>query len=158
MTEPVTESAGPEKKWYGVHTYSGYEQKAKAALEERARALLDRFGLSDKVEAYPAPLSGGARRLRPIGTSGRGCWRTAADGVSFRASSITIIRPSACRWRTRHDRGHHPDPLPSAGPGAAARVAPFRGRLADRREYGRHQYPRGDGDEMSSHLTSIIHL
>ena len=27
------------KHWYVVHTYSGYEQKAKAALEERIRAL-----------------------------------------------------------------------------------------------------------------------
>jgi transcriptional antiterminator NusG len=27
------------KQWYVVHTYSGYEQKAKAALEERVRAL-----------------------------------------------------------------------------------------------------------------------
>ncbi len=27
------------KHWYVVHTYSGYEQKAKAALEERVRAL-----------------------------------------------------------------------------------------------------------------------
>lgn len=27
------------KNWYVVHTYSGYEQKAKAALEERIRAL-----------------------------------------------------------------------------------------------------------------------
>lgn len=27
------------KQWYVVHTYSGYEHKAKAALEERARAL-----------------------------------------------------------------------------------------------------------------------
>jgi transcriptional antiterminator NusG len=27
------------KNWYVVHTYSGYEHKAKAALEERARAL-----------------------------------------------------------------------------------------------------------------------
>jgi transcriptional antiterminator NusG len=28
-----------EKHWYVVHTYSGYEHKAKAALEERLRAL-----------------------------------------------------------------------------------------------------------------------
>jgi len=28
-----------EKRWYVVHTYSGYEHKAKAALEERIRAL-----------------------------------------------------------------------------------------------------------------------
>lgn len=27
------------KQWYVVHTYSGYEQKAKAALEERIRSL-----------------------------------------------------------------------------------------------------------------------
>src|SRR5262249_33279367 len=34
------------KNWYVVHTYSGYEQKAKAALEERIRALgkQDQFG------------------------------------------------------------------------------------------------------------------
>lgn len=34
------------KQWYVVHTYSGYEQKAKAALEERVRALgrEDEFG------------------------------------------------------------------------------------------------------------------
>jgi transcriptional antiterminator NusG len=27
------------KQWYVIHTYSGYEHKAKAALEERVRAL-----------------------------------------------------------------------------------------------------------------------
>src|SRR5512143_3174108 len=34
------------KQWYVVHTYSGYEHKAKAALEERIRALgqQDQFG------------------------------------------------------------------------------------------------------------------
>jgi len=34
------------KKWYGVHTYSGYENKVKANLEERIRALgfEDSFG------------------------------------------------------------------------------------------------------------------
>jgi len=34
------------KNWYVVHTYSGYEHKAKAALEERVRALgkQDLFG------------------------------------------------------------------------------------------------------------------
>jgi len=33
-------------QWYVVHTYSGYEQKAKAALEERVRALgrAEQFG------------------------------------------------------------------------------------------------------------------
>lgn len=34
------------KKWYVVHTYSGFEQKAKQALEERIRSckMEDRFG------------------------------------------------------------------------------------------------------------------
>jgi len=39
MTESVTEASAPAKKWYIVHTYSGYEHKAKAALEERVRLL-----------------------------------------------------------------------------------------------------------------------
>jgi transcription termination/antitermination protein NusG len=39
MIEPVTESSAPAKKWYVVHTYSGFEHKAKAALEERVRSL-----------------------------------------------------------------------------------------------------------------------
>src|ERR1700723_2103400 len=39
MTEPTTETAKPAMKWYIVHTYSGYEHKAKAALEERVRSL-----------------------------------------------------------------------------------------------------------------------
>src|SRR5271170_7867602 len=44
MTEPIIETAAaaspkPAMKWYIVHTYSGYEHKAKAALEERVRSL-----------------------------------------------------------------------------------------------------------------------
>jgi len=40
------EAGAPAKKWYVVHTYSGYEHKAKAALEERVRNLKmqDKFG------------------------------------------------------------------------------------------------------------------
>ncbi len=34
---PATETTGPEKLWYVVHTYSGFEQKAKLALTERIR-------------------------------------------------------------------------------------------------------------------------
>jgi len=46
MTQPQEDSHKPEvspkeegMKWYVVHTYSGYEHKAKAALEERVRSL-----------------------------------------------------------------------------------------------------------------------
>ncbi len=38
-TESAPEAAKADKKWYVVHTYSGYEHKAKAALEERVRAM-----------------------------------------------------------------------------------------------------------------------
>lgn len=34
---PSTEEGAPEPKWYVVHTYSGYEQKARLALQERIR-------------------------------------------------------------------------------------------------------------------------
>lgn len=39
-------SKGPEKKWYVVHTYSGFENKAKKSLEERIRLenMADYFG------------------------------------------------------------------------------------------------------------------
>ena len=37
IIQPGVTSTG--KKWYVVHTYSGFEQKAKAALEERVRSL-----------------------------------------------------------------------------------------------------------------------
>jgi transcriptional antiterminator NusG len=35
-----------EKKWYVVHTYSGYEQKVKEGLEERIRTakMEEQFG------------------------------------------------------------------------------------------------------------------
>jgi len=36
--------------------------ESKAVATERARALLDRVGLSDKVDAYPAQLSGGQQQ------------------------------------------------------------------------------------------------
>lgn len=39
------------KNWYVVHTYSGFEQKAKLALEERVRSL----GLTEKFEEVLVP-------------------------------------------------------------------------------------------------------
>ena len=44
-------------KWYVIHTYSGYEAKAKAALEERVRSM----HMEHKIGAVlPAPWLGGA--------------------------------------------------------------------------------------------------
>jgi ABC-type polar amino acid transport system ATPase subunit len=36
--------------------------RSRAAADQAARALLARFGLSDKADAYPAELSGGQRQ------------------------------------------------------------------------------------------------
>lgn len=46
MTTADAEQINPKLRWYVVHAYSGFEQKAKQALEERIRQnnLNDRFG------------------------------------------------------------------------------------------------------------------
>jgi transcription termination/antitermination protein NusG len=50
-------------KWYVVHTYSGYEQKAKAALEERVRAL----GMQEKIGEVLVPME----RVQELGKGGQ---------------------------------------------------------------------------------------
>jgi transcriptional antiterminator NusG len=51
VSEPTPESAGepvdagPEKHWYIIHTYSGFEQKVADSLRSRAEA----FGFADKI-------------------------------------------------------------------------------------------------------------
>jgi transcription termination/antitermination protein NusG len=42
-SQPV--AASDDKKWYIVHTYSGFENKVKESLQERVRA----YGLQDKI-------------------------------------------------------------------------------------------------------------
>jgi transcriptional antiterminator NusG len=67
IIEPNT-SAG--KKWYVVHTYSGFEQKAKAALEERVRSLKQHDGtraVGDKFGDVVVPLE----RVQELGKGGQ---------------------------------------------------------------------------------------
>jgi len=69
-TEPRPATA---RKWYVIHTYSGYEHKAKAALEERIRVLKagkdgtrweDRFGeILVPVERVTELGKGGQRKI-----------------------------------------------------------------------------------------------
>ena len=67
----AAESAASEgKKWYVVHTYSGYEQKAKAALEERVRALRasdQTRRLGDKFGEIVVPVE----RVQELGKGGQ---------------------------------------------------------------------------------------
>ncbi len=63
MTEPVTESSKPSRKWYVVHTYSGYEHKAKAALEERVRSL----HMEEKIGEVLVPVE----RVQELGKGGQ---------------------------------------------------------------------------------------
>jgi transcription termination/antitermination protein NusG len=63
MTEPVTETAKPEKKWYVIHTYSGYEHKAKSALEERVRSL----HMEEKIGEVLVPVE----RVQELGKGGQ---------------------------------------------------------------------------------------
>ena len=66
------------KKWYVVHTYSGSEQKAKAALEERVKALGKEqyFGEvlvpAEKVKKAKAILNRANERFHIIGRIVRG--------------------------------------------------------------------------------------
>jgi transcriptional antiterminator NusG len=50
-------------KWYVIHTYSGYEQKAKAALEERVRSM----HMDHKIGAVLVPVE----RVQELGKGGQ---------------------------------------------------------------------------------------
>lgn len=50
-TSPVPESAEPEKHWYIIHTYSGFEHKVAESLRNRAQA----FGLAHKIGEILVP-------------------------------------------------------------------------------------------------------
>ena len=68
MAEAATAETGSSsgKRWYVVHTYSGYEQKAKAALVERVRALKMEHKIGDivvPVERVQELGKGGQRRV-----------------------------------------------------------------------------------------------
>ncbi|HYB91929.1 MAG TPA: transcription termination/antitermination protein NusG [Candidatus Binataceae bacterium] len=63
MNETTSEGARPEKKWYVVHTYSGYEHKAKAALEERVRSL----HMEEKIGDVLVPVE----RVQELGKGGQ---------------------------------------------------------------------------------------
>src|SRR5579864_3642360 len=50
-------------KWYVIHTYSGYEAKAKAALEERVRSM----HMEQKIGAVLVPVE----RVQELGKGGQ---------------------------------------------------------------------------------------
>ena len=47
----LTEAALPEKRWYVIHTYSGYEKKVKTNLEHR----IETMGMEDKIYQVLVP-------------------------------------------------------------------------------------------------------
>src|SRR3954466_3531599 len=51
MTEQTTETKA-EKRWYVIHTYSGYENKVKANLEHRIESM----GMEDKIFQVLVPM------------------------------------------------------------------------------------------------------
>src|SRR5689334_1902557 len=48
---PAVPVASSNKKWYFIHTYSGFERKVKESLESRVKA----FGLEDKIGQVVIP-------------------------------------------------------------------------------------------------------
>src|SRR5579863_3412446 len=63
MAEGTNGNAAPEMKWYVVHTYSGFEQKAKSALEERVRSL----NMAHKIGEILVPIE----RVQELGKGGQ---------------------------------------------------------------------------------------
>ena len=47
-----TEARQPEKRWYVIHTYSGYENKVKANLEHRIESM----GMEDRIFQVLVPM------------------------------------------------------------------------------------------------------
>jgi transcriptional antiterminator NusG len=60
---PVAADLKASWKWYVIHTYSGYEQKAKAALEERVRSM----HMEQKIGAVLVPVE----RVQELGKGGQ---------------------------------------------------------------------------------------
>ena len=52
MTETTTETKAPDKRWYVIHTYSGYENKVKTNLEHRIESM----GIEDKIFQVLVPM------------------------------------------------------------------------------------------------------
>ena len=57
MTEQTTDTTTEatktaEKRWYVIHTYSGYENKVKANLEHRIESM----GMEDKIFQVLVPM------------------------------------------------------------------------------------------------------
>ena len=64
MEDAATEARDEKRQWYVVHTYSGYEHKVKAVLEERVRAGLARLpGEIATLEAKPNKSDKDRRRI-----------------------------------------------------------------------------------------------
>ena len=49
---PDIEAKRPDKRWYVIHTYSGYENKVKANLEHRIESM----GMEDKIFQVLVPM------------------------------------------------------------------------------------------------------
>jgi transcriptional antiterminator NusG len=60
--ESIESTTSATKKWYVVHTYSGFEQKVKTALEERVRALK----MEHRIGEVVVPVE----RVQELGKSG----------------------------------------------------------------------------------------
>ena len=52
MMTDLTETKAPDKRWYVIHTYSGYENKVKANLEHRIESM----GMDDKIFQVLVPM------------------------------------------------------------------------------------------------------
>ena len=74
----TTETKAPEKRWYVIHTYSGYENKVKANLEHRIESM----GMEDKIFQVLVPME---------------------DEIEIRRLALAAFRAAGCRGWGRVD-------------------------------------------------------
>ena len=117
MTDmPSTETKAPEKRWYVIHTYSGYEKKVKTNLEHRIESM----GMEDKIFQVLVP-----RRTRS--RSARASAYTVQKKVYPGYVLVEmILDPDSLVRRPQH-AGRHELRRRRQHPGLAQRADPARG-------------------------------
>src|SRR6187549_2978418 len=78
MTEQLAPAKAPEKRWYVIHTYSGYENKVKANLEHRIESM----GMEDKIFQVLVPME---------------------DEIEIRQGQRHTVQKKVSRLRSRRD-------------------------------------------------------
>src|SRR5712671_6835226 len=91
-TDSGNGSADQDRKWYVIHTYSGYENKVKTNLEHRIESM----GVQDKIFQVVIPPR---KRLRSRMASAARCRRRSTRATSWSKWPWTTMPGTSCGIR-----------------------------------------------------------